>query len=112
MLGSMMDKVLNFAFARVTLSQYYCWNLMLMRRFAQPFLVVLACLGLLAGCGGIGFAYEKRLSGKYGLVAADVLEQMVVAEMLPNGSAIGVIPATVFAGGWNEQFIIAKPHPR
>src|ERR1035438_8346608 len=51
------------------------WNLMLMRRFAQPFLVVLACLGLLAGCGGIGFAYEKRLSGKYGLVAADVLEQ-------------------------------------
>ena len=84
---------------------------MLMRRFAQPFLVVLACLGLLAGCGGIGFAYEKRLSGKYGLVAADVLEQMVVAEMLPNGSAIGVIPATVFAVGWNEQFIIAKQHP-
>src|ERR1035438_5753587 len=24
MLGSMMDKVLNFAFARETLSQYYC----------------------------------------------------------------------------------------
>lgn len=66
---------------------------------------------LVAGCGGFGFAYEKRLSGKYGLVATDVLEQMSVCEMLPSGSGLGVISETVFAVGWDEQYIIAKQHP-
>lgn len=65
----------------------------------------------LVGCGGIGCAYEKRLSGKYGLVAVDVLEQMSLSEMLPGGSAVGVINETVFAVGWDERFIIAKQHP-
>ncbi|MCX6927967.1 MAG: DUF3997 domain-containing protein [Verrucomicrobia bacterium] len=82
-----------------------------MARIARSLFAALACLGILAGCGGFGFAYAKRLSGKYGLVAADVLEQMDISEMLPNGSAIGVIPATVYAVGWNEQFIIAKQNP-
>src|ERR1035441_1463342 len=40
MLGSMMDKVLNFAFARVALCQYYCSllepGLMAARRGAKP----------------------------------------------------------------------------
>jgi hypothetical protein len=66
---------------------------------------------MLAGCGGIGFAYEKRLSGKYGLVAVDVLEQMDISEILPSGSANEVIPETVFAAGWDDHFIIAEQHP-
>ena len=82
-----------------------------MVRLAQTVSIALACLGLLAGCGGLGLAYEKRLSGKYALVAVDVLEQMDISELLPNGSATGVIPATVYAVGWNDQFIIAKQHP-
>ncbi len=73
-------------------------------------IAVLAAL-LVAGCGGFGFAYEKHLSGKYGLVATDVLEQMSVCEMLPSGSGVGVISETVFAVGWDEQYIIAKQHP-
>jgi hypothetical protein len=66
---------------------------------------------VLSGCGGTGFAYEKHLSGKYGLVAGDVLEQLDVSEILPSGDAVGVIPETVFAVGWDEHFIIAKQHP-
>jgi hypothetical protein len=69
------------------------------------------CAIALGGCGGIGLAYEKKLSGNYALVATDVLEQMDVSKMLPSGSALGVIPATVFAVGWDNNFIIAKQHP-
>jgi hypothetical protein len=65
----------------------------------------------LHGCGGFGFAYQKPLSGKYALVATDVMEQMSVCEMLPKGDALGVIPKTVFAVGWDPSFIIAKQHP-
>jgi len=66
---------------------------------------------LLSGCGGIGFAYKERLSDKYGLVAVDILEQMSVCEMLPDGGGVGVINETVFAVGWDEHYIIAKQHP-
>jgi hypothetical protein len=74
-------------------------------------LAALLALATLTGCGGADFAYEKRLSGKYGLVAVDVLEQMSVSEMLPNGDAVGVINETVFAVGWDKQFVIVKQHP-
>jgi hypothetical protein len=69
-----------------------------MSRAFPSLLILVAVLAalLVAGCGGFGFAYEKRLSGKYGLVATDVLEQMSVCEMLPSGSGVGVISETVF----------------
>ena len=71
-------------------------------------------LAFIVGCGGIGFAYEKNLSGKYCLVACDVLEQMSIDEIPSDGGNIynGVISATVFAVGWDEHFIIVKQHPR
>ena len=64
-------------------------------------------------CGGLGFAYEKKLSGKYCLQATDTLEQMSISEMPSDGGNVytAVIPATVFAVGWDEHFIIAKQHP-
>ncbi len=71
----------------------------------------LACLGLSSGCGGIGLAYQKHLSGKYSLIATDILEQMCISEPSgPNGWN-GVIPQTVFAVGWDDRFIVAKQHP-
>ena len=64
---------------------------------------------VLVGCWG--FVYENRLVGKYGLVAVDIDEEMSVVEMLPSGDAITLIGETVFAVGWNDEFIIAKQHP-
>lgn len=78
----------------------------------QPLIIWIALLSalLLSACGA-GFVYEKRLSGKYGLIAVDVLEQMALCEMLPSGGGVGVINETVFAVGWDESHIIAKQHP-
>lgn len=55
-----------------------------------------------------GWEYEQKLAGDYLLLATDVREQMNVSQLLPNGDAVGVIPATVFAVGWNDEFIIAR----
>ena len=63
------------------------------------------------GCGGIGFAYEQELTGKFGLIACDTRTQMSLCEILPSGSGIGIVDQTVFAVGWNDDFIIAKRHP-
>lgn len=57
-----------------------------------------------------GWAYEKKLAGDYVLLAVDVREQMNISRMLPSGDAVGVVGATVFAVGWNEDFIIAQQH--
>lgn len=58
-----------------------------------------------------GWAYKKSLTGDYVLLAVDVREQMNVSKMLSGGDAVGVVPATVFAVGWNADFIIAQQHP-
>jgi hypothetical protein len=87
------------------------WTLGITDVHYRKFIAVLLFAAMLAGCGGFGFAYEKQLSGKYGLVAVDVLDQMSVSETLPSGSAVGIINQTVFAVGWDEHFIIAKQHP-
>ena len=68
-------------------------------------------LAFILACGGIGFAYQKKLSGKYSLIACDTLEQMAISEGPSDGGYTWVIPATVFAAGWDEEFIIAKRHP-
>ncbi len=70
-------------------------------------------LAFILACGGIGFAYQQKMSGKYFLIATDSLEQMDISEGPSDGSNSyrGVIPGTVFEAGWDEHFIIAKQHP-
>jgi hypothetical protein len=58
-----------------------------------------------------GWEYKKKLTGDYALLAVDVREQMNISKMLPGGDAVGVVRATVFAVGWNDDFIIAQQHP-
>jgi hypothetical protein len=67
-------------------------------------------IGGLAGCGGIGFAYENRLVGNLGLAAVDVMPQMAVVEFTPSG-ATHLVGPTVFAVGWDQSHILAKRHP-
>ena len=84
-----------------------------MRYVGSLFLIpaVLIMATVLCGCAVFGFVYQKRLIGRYELVAVDVLEQMDLCETLPDGDAVGVIPPTIFSVGWDRHFIIAKQHP-
>lgn len=66
---------------------------------------------LIAGCGWQGFVYDKQIDGPYRLIAVDVMSQMAVCYSLDGGDAIGRIEETVFAAGWNKDFIVAKRHP-
>ena len=42
-------------------------------------------LAFIIACGGIGFAYEKELPGKYCIQATDTLDQMSIAKMPSDG---------------------------
>lgn len=65
---------------------------------------------LLLACGGIGFAYDKRLVGDIGLTAVDSRQQMSLVKINGNGRDTLVSP-TVIAVGFNESHVIAKRHP-
>ncbi len=75
------------------------------------FVAIALCILLPTGCGRPGFVYEKNISGGYALIAVDVMRQMSIGRLAGDGVAIGVVPATVFAAGWDDHFIIAKQHP-
>jgi len=67
----------------------------------------------LPGCS-LGFHWDERIDGPYFLVAVDALEEMSVSYREPpntSGSAFGLIEETVFAVGWNADYIVAKRHP-
>lgn len=68
---------------------------------------------LLSGCGGCGFAHNERIDGPYHLCATDVSTQMRLSYNAANRNGVYVarVPATVFAVGWNEEYLVAKRHP-
>ena len=68
-------------------------------------------IGLSPVACNLGFAYEERLSGDYGLIAIDVMEQMSVSKFRNGNGGVAVINQTVFAVGCNDEFLIAKQHP-
>lgn len=74
-----------------------------MRRFI--FLPILS--GLLASCdGGSG-----RIDGPYLLDMVDIPEDGNVCYELEDGDCVERIPQTVFAVGYNSDFIVAARHP-
>jgi hypothetical protein len=64
---------------------------------------------MLAGCHGM--AHDEQIDGPYWLTAIDTLEEMHVSYDMGGGSSIGRIPATVFAAGFDDQYIVAAQHP-
>jgi len=64
---------------------------------------------LLQSC--IGSAHEEKLNAGYFLSAIDVKEDMVIG-FQDREYGVGIIDATVFAVGQNDDFIIAKQHPK
>ena len=69
---------------------------------------LVAAAALLSGCG---FVHDEHLVGPYRLIAVDVYEQMNLSYSLDSGNAVGRIPETVFAVGWDDHYIVAKRHP-
>lgn len=61
----------------------------------------------LAGCGGL--VHEEQIVGNYYLIAVDTSDQMDVSYRVRD-VYIGRIPETVFAVGWNDDYIVAKSH--
>ena len=62
--------------------------------------------------GGFGFVLDKKIIDNYYLIAVDIDEQCALChrDKGENGASI-VIRPTVFAAGYNDQYIIAKQHP-
>ena len=61
----------------------------------------------------MGRAYEEDLSNGYAVWAADIIEDaMIVHKDKGDSYSTRVVQPTVFAYGWNDDFIIAKQHPR
>lgn len=81
----------------------------LSRTVFAPLTVV--CALLLNGCGGTGFAYEKKLTGPYALVAVDVMEQMALVRLGAQGNGSELVDETVFGAGWTDDWIIVEQHP-
>jgi len=80
--------------------------------FLSIFVVAFAVAILMVGCPFMGLAYEEDLVNGYAVWATDVMEQAaVVKKHEGSSSATSVVPATVFAYGWNDDFILAKRHP-
>jgi uncharacterized membrane protein YciS (DUF1049 family) len=73
------------------------------------FIIQIFLICLLIGCN-LGFVHEEQITGNYYLIAVDIKEQMSVSYKLNNSSFIGVVPETVYAVGFNENFIIAEQH--
>jgi hypothetical protein len=64
------------------------------------------------GCPFQGLVYEEDLANGYAVWAADTMQDAAIVLKDKGGSgATGVVPLTVFAYGWNDDFIIAKRHP-
>ena len=67
----------------------------------------------MVGCCRLGDFYNEGLGNGYAVCAADVIEQTGVVRVDKQGFGGGlvVVPPTVFAYGWNDDFILAKQHP-
>jgi len=65
---------------------------------------------LLLGCSGID---KEHLIGNYYLTAVDYVDEgKDLSYLLESGNFVGVVSSTVFAVGYNEEYIIVKQHPR
>lgn len=84
--------------------------------FGKTCYIVLICAVVVfgGGCCQIGGrAYDEDLGNGYAVWAADTMQDAIIVRKGKGGSTSArVVQPTVFAYGWNDNFIIAKQHPR
>jgi len=74
---------------------------------------ICAVVVFVGGCQLGGRAYDDDLGNGYAVWAADTIEEAMIVRKGKEGStSTRVVQPTVFAYGWNDDFIIAKQHPR
>jgi hypothetical protein len=73
--------------------------------------LVLLIFGFCLVSCSLGMAIEKHLFGNYYLTAPDAAEQLGLTYKVSNDVFAGIIEETVFAVGYNKEYIIAKQHP-
>jgi hypothetical protein len=75
-------------------------------------ILYLIIFSLLSGC--MGLAIKENVVGNYYLIATDVDEDLNLSyhEPADDNNYGGIIEATVFAIGYNDEYIIVKQHPR
>lgn len=61
------------------------------------------------GCQG--FVKDEKITGRYHLVSIDIPEDLTLCYKLESGDYKGVLEETIFAVGFNDNYIIAKQHP-
>ena len=66
---------------------------------------------IVSGCGGIGFAEDRTVVGKFHLFAVDSKADLSLTYMSDDGSYISVVDKTVFAVGYTDKYIVVKQHP-
>ncbi len=74
-------------------------------------LSIVAVTIFVTGCPE-GLNYEEDLCNEYAVWAVDAMKDAgVVHKDKRSSGAFVVVPRTVFAYGWNDDFILAKRHP-
>jgi hypothetical protein len=75
-------------------------------------LSIFAVAIFIGGCF-LGPIYEEDLGNGYVVCAIDVMRDARIIRKDPKRASGGfrVVPPTVFAYGWNDDFILAKRHP-
>lgn len=57
-------------------------------------------------------AYEKKINNNYTLSAIDTKDDMELIYVDDEGLMFSIISATVFSIGKNDEYIVAKQHPK
>jgi len=84
----------------------------LANRFCWMFCICTLVIGV-GACPFQGLVYVEDLAAEYAVWATDTIEDAAIVRKHKEGSGASVvIDSTVFAYGWNDDFIIAKQHPQ
>lgn len=75
-----------------------------------PLSIPIVIAAAAAGCNGLSLDVYWR-SEKYVLIAVDAPEQMSLSFDTGGGISLGLVPATVYAVGSDENYIVVKRHP-
>jgi len=75
--------------------------------------VIMVLTVIQSGCIGGGVFYKETLTGRFAFWAVDSLtENSLVEESVDGRAARVLVEPTVFAAGFDDQFIIVARHPR
>jgi hypothetical protein len=70
----------------------------------------IALLGLFSAMNfsSCGFAYEKRITGKYYIIGVDTKTDLSLSYKLSSDNYVGKAPGQLLKYGFNDTFLVAK----